>query len=284
MILWGLGLPLGIFVTAAVAYTALGTLKTLLTILRRQKSINKLTDRQISCFLILFWVLFLFLYQGVQFSKAMRYFYPVYPFLALITANCLVQWPSPLNRRNIKNVNKSIFWFLVALLLISTTAWPFSFISIYSQPHSRVTASEWVYNNIPPESVISCEHWDDCLPLSLKSKNSAIYKYKTETLELYNQDTGTKWQKVNAQLENIDYLIMSSNRLWGSIPKVPEKYPITSKFYEDLFAEKLGFTKVAEITSYPTVPILNIKIPDDLADEVFTVYDHPKVLIYKKDN
>jgi hypothetical protein len=78
-------------------------------------------------------------------------------------------------------------------------------------------------------------------------------------------------------------LILSSNRLWGSIPKVPERYPTTSKFYADLFAERLNFTKVAEITSYPTVPVLNIQINDDSSEEAFTVYDHPKVLIYKRE-
>lgn len=75
---------------------------------------------------------------------------------------------------------------------------------------------------------------------------------------------------------------MSSNRLWGSIPKVPEKYPIAAKFYKDLFSEKLGFKKVAEITSYPTIPILNILLPDNTADKSFTVYDHPKVIVFKK--
>jgi len=39
---------------------------------------------------------------------------------------------------------------------------------------------------------------------------------------------------------------------------------------------------VAEITSYPAVPIFGIQIPDYSADESFTVYDHPRVLIFKK--
>jgi hypothetical protein len=163
------------------------------------------------------------------------------------------------------------------LLLI---IWPLSFVQIYSRSHSRVIASQWIYQNIPLGSTISCEHWDDCLPLPLGMNNSQ--SYKTEVLELYYRDTNEKWVKIDNQLENIDYLIMSSNRLWGSIPKVPEVYPRTSRFYNDLLSEKLQYMKVAEITSYPTIPILNIPIPDDTADESFTVYDHPKVLIYRK--
>jgi len=259
MVLWGLGLPLGIL-------AILGVFNLAIVLIREFRQSNNLTVRQLSSLLILFWILFLFFYQGVQFSKAMRYFLPIYPFLAIIAANFF------------QSIVKSKLFRVVCYVLF--LIYPLSFLAIYSRPHSRVTASDWIYKNIPPGSTLSCEHWDDCLPLSLEQKNHTLYNI--ETLALYDPDTPQKWQKINSQLENIDYLVMSSNRLWGSIPIVPEKYPIASKFYKDLFDEKLDFKKVAEITSYPTIPVLNISIPDDLADETFTVYDHPKVLIYKK--
>jgi hypothetical protein len=108
--------------------------------------------------------------------------------------------------------------------------------------------------------------------------------YKIETLELYNPDTELKWDKINKQLESVDYLIMSSNRLWGSIPKVPEIYPITSKFYNDLFEEKTNFKLIAKFVSFPKIPFLNISINDNSSEEAFTVYDHPEVYIFEKKN
>ena len=54
-----------------------------------------------------------------------------------------------------------------------------------------------------------------------------------------------------------------------------------SDFYKNLFGGKLNFEKVAEITSYPTIPIFNIPIPDQSSEEAFTVYDHPKLYIFK---
>jgi 4-amino-4-deoxy-L-arabinose transferase-like glycosyltransferase len=280
MLLWGLGIPLGIFTISAVFYSSFAITKLLAKLYQKSrfKLVNHLTVQQFSYLLILFWTLLLFFYQATQFVKALRYFFPIYPFLSLITANFIYQISKSSKKKYAFLKVRWPYSFIIILLLI----WPLSFMSIYSRPHSRVTASEWIYENIPAGSVVSCEHWDDCLPLPLPNKNSSIYEYKTETLALFDPDTPIKWRKINSQLKNIDYLIMSSNRLWGTIPKVPEKYPFTSKFYEDLLSEKLQFTKVAEITSYPTIPILNIKIPNDFADESFTSYDHPKILIYKK--
>jgi 4-amino-4-deoxy-L-arabinose transferase-like glycosyltransferase len=254
-----------------VIYSAVVNASVIKSLLRKKLiRINKMTVKQYSHVLMLFWVIFLFSYQSVQYVKAMRYFLYIYPFLALLAANFYFSFFWKRNwHPNIKH-----------LVLLMLFIYPLSFLSIYFRPHSRVMASEWIYNNIPVGSIISCEYWDDCLPLPINGKSSTIYK--TEVLKFFDPDTSEKWNLAKEQLDRIDYLILSSNRLWGSIPKVPDKYPVTSKFYEDLFSSKLQFTKVAQISSFPTVPLLNIQIPDDNAEESFTVYDHPQVIIYKK--
>lgn len=155
--------------------------------------------------------------------------------------------------------------------------------NIYSHPITRVSASSWIYENIPPGSVIANEHWDDPLPLHLPGKTPQ--SFTGEMLPLYDPDTPEKWEKINALLTNIDYLILSSNRLYGSIPKVPERYPLTSRYYQDLFSGKLGFKKTAEFSSYPCFPPGQNYLfcfNDDSSEEAFTVYDHPKVIIFKK--
>jgi len=264
ILLWGLGLPLGVA-------TFISFLLFPLLFFKKKKKSSFLL-------LIYFFSFFLFLYHGSQFAKTMRYFLPLYPCLSLITGNTIACF--------LKKIKEEKRCLLISLSLASLfLIWPLSFIRIYLHPHSRVQASEWIYQHVPPGSTLSCEHWDDCLPLPLEEKNPRQYHYQTETLHLYNPEAEEKWQKINAQLQGVDYLILSSNRLWGSIPKNPEIYPQTARFYQDLFAGKSNFQKVAEITSYPCFPPLGkplICFPDQSAEEAFTVYDHPQVTIFKK--
>jgi len=253
LLFWGLGLPLGIIVILALPFS-----------IRRLISKKKLDCLSLA----LIWSLFLFFFQGVQFVKTMRYFLPIYPFLALLAGDWLAKVAA-------KNLCRSAQIFAILL------AYPLMFINIYSRPHTRVRASRWIFENIPAGSVLSCEHWDDCLPLSLVYRDTGIYQIKT--LHLYDSDTREKWLKISNQLERIDYLILSSNRLWGSIPKTPERYPVTAKYYRKLFAGELGFKKVIEFTSCPGFRVLSFRfqVNDDWAEEAFTVYDHPKVMIFR---
>ncbi len=98
---------------------------------------------------------------------------------------------------------------------------------------------------------------------------------------------------------------MSSNRQWASVTRVPERYPLTSVYYRALigcpadkdviwcynvatpgmFQGQLGYKLVQVFESFPTLDIpgvINWQANDQFAEEAFTVYDHPKVLIFQK--
>lgn len=200
---------------------------------------------------------------------------PLYPMMVVLAGYGLVKLIDLIQSKVWRRV-------LVIAVLVVVASRAIGFASIYSQPHTRVQASEWMHENISTGSVIAVEHWDDRLPLS----NSQKYQY--EELELYNlPDVGLKWEKVDRQLARADYVVLASNRLYAPLQRLSDCelykkcYPKTAMYYEALFAEKLGFVKVAEFTSYPK--FLFGEIVDDEADESFTVYDHPKVIIFGKD-
>ena len=275
IVLWGLGLPLGVLSVIAVIYKIVELFIGLFKTNNLKSFYNNLIVKEFNSLLILFWILFLFFYQAIQPTPSMRYFLPIYPFLAILSANFTIRYAFPLFKKT---------YLLSAIYYLLLLIYPISFLSIYSRPHSRVMASEWIYQNIPQGETLSCDAWDDCLPLSLAERKTAN-QYNILSLEPFVPDDPQKIDKYKSQLDQIDYLIFSSNRAWGSLPQWPEKFPYMIKFYEDLFADKSTFQKVAEITSYPKLKIGNweFEICDDLAEEAFTVYDHPKVLIYKNE-
>ncbi len=214
-----------------------------------------------------FYSLAFFIYQGSRFTMNMRYFYMTYPMLIILAVFALFHIVT----------NKFAMRFLVALAFIVSIVWSLAFVSIYGRSPSRVVASNWIYENILPGSKLAIEHWDDGLPLSLPNQSSSIYSFVE--IPVYDEETTQKWDTFRNRLSESDYYILSSNRAWGSIPLHKKRYPKTAIFYQKLFSEEMGLSKVAEFTSRPRIGFLEVN--DDNAEENFTVFDHPKVIIFK---
>ncbi|PKO13038.1 MAG: hypothetical protein CVU39_21105 [Chloroflexi bacterium HGW-Chloroflexi-10] len=142
--------------------------------------------------------------------------------------------------------------------------------------------------------------WDDALPLSVDNINALGDIYDPLNMELYEPDTPEKREKMLDILDSSEYIVIPSNRAYDSMPRLEMRYPLTLKYYQLLFdcdcsgnaMEKraysleppfkspLGFDLVAVFTSNPNIGL--IQINDQNADESFTVYDHPKVFVFKK--
>lgn len=246
-------------------------------------------------FPVLLWAVAFFILQGVQYATTMRYFIFLYPVLALFAGVGLCALATGWRR-----------W-LQVLVAIPVLVWPLAFMSIYVHPLSRVSASEWMYNTLPNNSYILSESWDDPLPLSVP--NTSGKTFTGASLPVFNQDSDpSKWYQMDPLLERGDYLVLSSNRGWGSMPTVPEWYPRMILYYRQLFSGHalvlpryrkvmqsgktdyvpagtitLHYREIAEFTSYPSLRYLGIPIdfPDQWAEEAFTVYDHPEVAIFE---
>ncbi|HVF69394.1 MAG TPA: glycosyltransferase family 39 protein [Xanthomonadales bacterium] len=267
--LWGLGPVISIFAFAGTAYFAF-------------RLFGKDRNTQFAKELILFTFFFVYILIVGKFAVGfMRYMLPVYPLFALFAAVLVYKLILMLNSQ-IKN--KLILNTLYLILATSLLVWPLSFMEIYARPNTRIMASYWIYNNVPLNKTVAVEHWDDQLPIGQP------ISYNTQILKLYEPDTKEKWEEVNKQLATTDYIIIASNRLYAPLQsltdckKLPSYrcYPKTAEYYQRLFSGNLGFEKVAEFTSYPTIPIANLRINDQGADENFTVFDHPKIMIFQK--
>ncbi len=261
MVLWGMGPLLGLAAWA-------GWLGAAWAWLRRGRAAHLIP---------VCWVLIQFAWQGGQWVKAMRYQLPIYPALVVLAAWGLVALWDATRRQRARRLAAAT---LIIAVAGGSLLWAVAFTRIYREPHSRVSASRWLLQNIPEGAAIANEHWDDSLPLRVDGQDPFGGRYNAVEMQWYGEDTPEKLEQALDWLDQADVIVLSSNRLSDSIARLPMRYPMTLRYYEALFSGELGFEPAAEFTSYPGLGRLSF--PDQSAEEAFTVYDHPRVRIFRK--
>lgn len=279
---WGLGPALGLIawsgLIAAAAFAWFG---------RRKVDI-----------VILAWVVPYLLITGYFDVKFMRYMVPLVPFLVLYGARSLLwlsdvlkaMWPE---RRYVAALP-------IVIVLAFTVQYALSFMNVYNGLHPANAASEWLEQNADPGSTLVQEHWEE----GIKSPRGIIKVHNQ--LGLYDDPDGpSKFERITNELELADYLVFYSNRLYGTIPRLPERYPLSSQYYEKLFNGSLGY----QLVFSDTRPVRSlgisyyedqfVRVPFDApegfekpdgalltiapgwADESFSVYEHPTTLLFE---
>jgi hypothetical protein len=156
-----------------------------------------------------------------------------------------------------------------------------AFIQLYFVEHPYKVASYWIFDNVPPGSRLVGPHWDDKVPVGVPGKNPSVYvmEGRDNELPVYERDTPQMIDLLARRISAADYLMFPTPRTPDSIPRIPEEYPNTTALLRLLWGEKLGFTLLKTFKNRPS--FLGITFNDDLADESFSVYDHPKVTIFQ---
>lgn len=181
-----------------------------------------------------------------------------------------------------RHLGKAIFFFVAGYSLVYAIA----FIQLYSMEHPYRLASAWIYEHVPPGSKIVAPHWDDKIPVTLPGPGNRVpqvYKMDGRDFELpvYEQDNPQNIQVLLRRIAASDYLSFATPRTPDSIPRIEDEYPRTTAIIQLLWAEKLGFSLAKTVKNRPS--FLGITFNDDLADESFSVYDHPKAVIFKNE-
>ncbi len=244
---------------------------------------------------ILSWALIYFVITGAPYAKYLRYLLPLLPFLFIMASVVIAHHTS----RFVSNVLRVAY----SVSLILAFIYSLAFVSLYSREHPWLTISKWIYANIPAQSTLAIEHWDDALPVPIRSPQGerAPTEYRTRVLPMYDADDALKIEKVVDALVESDYVILATQRLSATITRLPQRYPISARYYRLLLDGQLGFDLVASATN--PIAFGNIEIVDERweglaspllsashaivwnwgrADESFTVYDHPIPLVFKK--
>jgi hypothetical protein len=291
---WGLGPILGVVGFAGMIWEAL-------LYVHRPRGRNVQTDTtEVRRLLVLSWAALFFLLTGALFVKFMRYLQPLIPLLMVFGASLLMG----IRDRRIRVV-------AVTLTLASTLLLALAFSNIYSVPHPWTAASLWIYKNVPDGATIAVEEWDDWLPQRVEANDQILLPgvYEMVVVDwLRGTETLDSHEKLQANLAKVaraDYLVLASNRNYGVISRLPERYPLSSQYYPLLLEQDLGFEVVYVSGRQPNLFGLRL-IPDSFSwpgleppepvwrylteglavnlgrlDESFTVYDQPLVLIFE---
>lgn len=256
------------------------------------------------------WVLPYFLLTGSFAVKFMRYMQPIIPLLVIFGAGLVMAG----GRRAVgcSRLNPSRRTAAAALAILGFTAvYALAFIAIYGQPHPWNLASRWVYETVPPGTALLAEQWDDYLPvpLSLDGERRRREEYPhVELTWLTGPDVADSETKLTANLEALasaDYVTILSNRVYGVVPRLPGRYPLSSQYHQLLFDGRLGYEPVwvggrvprflgvalvPDTFSWPgltppaTVDDFLFAAPHvsfGRVDESFVVYDQPLTIVFR---
>ncbi len=276
---------------AQMALWGLGPLATLLGIAGLGWALWRWRRGSFTLRLACVWTLVYFLMTAGLYVKFPRYLLPLYPVWAAWAALvCVKVIASPVARRVVGMA-----------ALVSTTLLGWAQVSVYTQPHPWIAASQWVYANVPAGATIAVEDWDHALPVPLSEGDAG--RYSSLTAPVYGEETASKVGAKAAQLaeiaRNVDVIVLASHRGYGALARQPERYAATLAWYAELLHERrvIPFGRCPHIgpVALTDDPLADAGLTSPLSlaercgtpyalrlprlDESFRVYDAPPVLL-----
>ncbi len=311
LVLWGMGLPLGVTALLGALGAAAGALvgfarARVVPVAARtseggassayravQARLQRWTSehRYAGVLVLLGWAVPYFGYTARLEVKFLRYMLPLTPVLCVLAADLLVRlgaWlsmPRPNRDRAISGGRAPLAWTPFAVVLMSSLLWSLAYTRVWRQLHPWAAASLWFYENAPPDSSYTWEAWGDRLPVDLPDyglyRAARGFVNRDIWMRIYDDTPPEdKLEHIRGSLHQVDFVILSTPRIYLSVARAPWRYPVAIRYYELLFTEQLGFDLAAKFTAYPGLGPVEIR--DLSADQSFYDYDHPLVLIFRK--
>lgn len=189
-----------------------------------------------------------FLYFGQLYAKWTRFMSPIFFIFPFLTAYLIEK-------------NKK-FTYLNKFILIISILPGIWFMKLYFFPDVRLTASNWITQNIPSNSTVLSEAGNVInLPITDYRPARPAGGLQITNFDFYNYNPTI----LASQLANSDYIFIPSRRVF-------KNYNLN--YYQHLFSGSLGFTEIKKFSVFN----------DESAEETWSVFDHPVIRIYQKTN
>ncbi|MBI2617821.1 glycosyltransferase family 39 protein [Candidatus Gottesmanbacteria bacterium] len=256
------------------------------TAYRKGKRELKFPTGRIGWIIVVISFLVYLLPNAFLFAKWTRFMTPILPFFALFTAYYIDRIAYLIMSSRAKS-RDPMTQYVIFVLCILTFLPGIAFMSIYSQPDSRISASYWIWTTLPDKSYVLSETANVVdIPVGLPKGIVPQKDFEVISFDFYHLDESPElFNQLITHLSKADYIFIPSRRIFANHLRLYSSYPLVTRYYELLFTGKLGFEKVEEFSSYPTIGIgpIFLEIPDEAAEETYTVFDHPVIRIYKKE-
>lgn len=197
---------------------------------------------------------------------ALRYLAPVVPLAAILAAPLLLRPP-------------------VAVLAVAVALWwGWGTVRLHDGQHPRLIATEWM-RNLPEGTAIAFETgWDEGLPVWQTFPADDWSKmpgpFRMIPLGLTDYDSPDSAARIAAALDQAQYILISSGRVIDVMPRLPERFPTVTRYYQALLDGRLCFKRVLYLDR--GYPLPGLPFDDRFAQEPWRVYDHPIVQFWQK--
>ncbi len=218
-----------------------------------------------------------FIFNSLLFAKWTRFMIPILPFLILFIVwgiKELKMKSAPATPRAHRGRAKlKIFHYLILFFLILPGV---IFMKIYFQPDIRVQASRWMNENLPAKSKIVYEGGN---VIDLPDLDRE--KFQTFSVDFYNlENNQLEQEKLRNYLDQADYYLIPSRRLFANYLRLPDQYPETAEFYRRVFDNDSQFKLVKEFSPFGRIG-RGLLGSDLRSEETWTVFDHPTIRLFE---
>ncbi len=228
---------------------------------------------------MLLWCGLQFLLVGSLKTQHVRYTVSFLPFIVLFIGHFFIS----VKEHVVGRLQEIAHALLAVALLLHISVYGVAFASIYSEEDSRLTAARTIARHIPAGSRIGIERGGfSMLPLLDTTR------YSTHHLGLSEYFYSSPYMLCSGQigmlqksLSNIDYIALIKENRFRQFTAMPSLFPVAADFYIRLLSEELGFESISQLKIEPN--LWKLSFIDGNAEPSFLGYDHPTVVLLKKD-
>lgn len=155
--------------------------------------------------------------------------------------------------------------------------WGLSFAAMYQAEDPRLQSWLWLAPRLADGDILLIEPVETGPPFPEPPPAGA---FETRILPLMEPTGLDKRLALAVLLAEGDWMLISTRRHSGVLPRMRIRFPAMCGYYDALFGGRLGWEVVARFRR--RAPILNAVEPAGWAEETFSVFDHPRPMVLRR--